>query len=122
MNQILILGLLWFALFGGICAVLAQNKKLSVPLWFLIGGVLGIIGLVLVLVVPAPAAAPASAGTTTRPKADATQICAHCQTRVGLGWRHCPNCKQPLPELKSWDQAVNAPDEVEKWAQQNAQS
>lgn len=102
---------LWI-LCGVICAVIASNKGRSGGGWFLLGCLLGPLGIVLALVVgkdeKVVAAAALKAGTAVKCPACAelikpeANVCKHCQTDLGayvwtLKFRegvktNCPRC------------------------------
>ncbi len=93
---------LWL-LFGVICAVVASQKGRSGCLWFLIGCVIGIFGLILVLVLP-----------SNQPRLEAesvqtgrTKVCPYCAELIRPEALACRFCGRGLTGITGSDRSAN---------------
>lgn len=107
----------WFVLFGAICSGMAKAKNLDPALWFFIGGVLGIIGVILAAIVPAGNSAP---GARNAPG----KVCPYCGQKISVADRVCQACGRGQPDfgtasVGSWEQTVRRGDDVDKWAREH---
>jgi hypothetical protein len=107
---------------GAATGAIAEKMGCSFAVWWMIGTLLFMVGLIVVLVLPQN-----KAGQHRGARICPSRSCPYCGERLEIGSRDCSACGHALPimattTMDSWGKTVAARDDVEKWASKQKRS